>query len=47
LLKKEPKKLLSITGGDVLAFVNSPSDAMSKSFLLLSFKKEVFLPGAV
>jgi len=40
-LKKRTKKLLSVTGGTQLAKLNHPPDAISKSFLLLFFKKEV------
>jgi hypothetical protein len=39
-LKKRSKKLLSVKGGTRLAHWHRLSDAMSKSFLLLFFKKE-------
>jgi hypothetical protein len=48
-LKKRTKKLLSIAGSAVLAIFDRLLAAMSKSFLLLFFKKEVlpfFLPLA-
>jgi hypothetical protein len=44
-LKKRTKKLLSVAGRTVLAHLNRLLDAISKSFLLLFFKKEV-LPSA-
>jgi hypothetical protein len=40
-LKKRTKKLLSLAGSNKLANLNRPLAAMSKSFLLLFFKKEV------
>jgi hypothetical protein len=46
-LKKRTKKLLSIAGGTVLDHLDRVLDAISKSFLLLFFKKEVLpRPGA-
>jgi hypothetical protein len=42
-LKKRTKKLLSIAGGTVLANLDDLLNAISKSFLLLFFKKEVLL----
>jgi hypothetical protein len=39
-LKKRTKKLFSVTGITRVAWLNTVSDAMSKSFLLLFFKKE-------
>jgi hypothetical protein len=39
-LKKRTKKLLPPAGGTCLAHWKRPLDAMSKSFLLLLFKKE-------
>jgi hypothetical protein len=46
-LKKRTKKLLSVKGSRELAALNRLLAAISKSFLLLFFKKEVlfsFLP---
>jgi hypothetical protein len=40
-LKKRTKKLLQIAGITALADLNRPPAALSKSFLLLFFKKEV------
>jgi hypothetical protein len=40
-LKKRTKKLLLIKGSNRLATLNDPPDAMSKSFLVLFFKKEL------
>ncbi len=42
-LKKRSKKLLSVAIGTVLALLDYVLDAISKSFLLLFFKKEVLL----
>jgi hypothetical protein len=42
-LKKRTKKLLSIAGSAVLAIFDRLLAAMSKSFLLLFFKKKCFL----
>jgi hypothetical protein len=42
-LKKRTKKLLSIAGGTILAHLDRAPDAISKSFLLLFFKKEGLL----
>jgi hypothetical protein len=39
-LKKRTKKLLSVKGGTGLAHLNRLLAAISKSFLLLFFKKE-------
>ncbi len=39
-LKKRAKKLLSFAGSTRVAWLNTSSAAMSKSFLLLFFKKE-------
>jgi hypothetical protein len=42
-LKKRSKKLLSVSGGTGAQDVAPAERAMSKSFLLLFFKKEVLL----
>jgi len=46
-LKKEAKNFYLLRPATVLATLNSKRDAMSKSFLVLFFKKELlpFLPG--
>jgi len=43
LFEKKNQKLLSVTCGTKLAHLHRMLDAISKSFLLLFFKKEVFL----
>jgi hypothetical protein len=40
-LKKRTKKLLTVKGGTLFSHAAPQVDAMSKSFLLLFFKKEV------
>jgi hypothetical protein len=42
-LKKRTKQLLPLAGNTNLALLNRMPGAMSQSFLLLFFKKEVFL----
>jgi hypothetical protein len=44
-LKKRTKKILSVMGNTGLAYLRCPLDPISKSFLLLFFKKEE-LPSA-
>jgi hypothetical protein len=43
-LKKRSKKLLSVSGSTEPAHAGASPGAMSKSFLLLFFKKEALLP---
>ncbi len=45
-MKKRTKKLLSVTGGGFGRFERLRLDAISKSFLVLFFKKEL-LPGSL
>jgi len=40
-LKKRTKKLLSVAGGALIAFLDRPLEAYSESFLVLFFKKEL------
>jgi len=40
-LKKRTKKLLLLGGGTEAQFLARPSEASSKSFLVLFFKKEI------
>jgi hypothetical protein len=44
-LKKRSKKLLSVPGGTEPSCAGRGVGAMGKSFLLLFFKKEAFLPA--